>query len=772
LKSANENFSHEKVSPLCFPYPTSGMNTLMLQKRIIMKIAATLLLFYLCNLIHAQQSRVDSIIYLLNHSIIEDKLDTVQFSNTLQYLKETTLTDNQVVQIETAGNQFKKWEKDLWPLVLPFSVFISLSQTDAIKAINYGKEQIEKLDKLNASLASFLKSEYLEQLRFPFRNSNRFQEGFQYYTLKLNEYKNNGDSVCIANCYFALGGFYMISGLTDLAIYNMKNSCSYIDTLKDKESWTNNVSVLGSYYLSKEDKAECLKYSGLSYRERIKEKRGYGVAALNMAKIFLLSNALDSAAYYINIAKEDPDSQDPPRAVNILQTEALYELQSGDLDSAEASIKKCWQLINENNISVNPTIGTIAPDYYLALVRLKQNKSEEAIALLKKDIERLLHNRLDILRDYKLMAELYGKTGQHDKAAQTYSTFIAMQDSLLADQDKFRSYSFEAEQQMNEKEHSISKLESANKLTSITRNFTIGIAGLLLIIAGSIYYRFRSKQKANEILEKTLSDLKATQSQLIQSEKMASLGELTAGIAHEIQNPLNFVNNFSEVNSELIDEMTQEIDKGNVLEVKSIAKDIKENQNKITEHGKRADVIVKGMLQHSRSSQGIKEPTNINTLADDYFRLAFHGLRAKDKTFNAIMKTDFDPSIGLVNVVPQDIGRVILNLITNAFYAVSSPKSPKGDLHHEPTVTVKTKLLKSPSGDLGVEISVSDNGPGIPDSIKDKIFQPFFTTKPTGQGTGLGLSLSYDIVKAHGGEIKVSTKEGEGTEFTIQLPIS
>ena len=275
-------------------------------------------------------------------------------------------------------------------------------------------------------------------------------------------------------------------------------------------------------------------------------------------------------------------------------------------------------------------------------------------------------------------------------------------------------------------------------------------------------------------LEKTLTNLKATQSQLIQSEKMASLGELTAGIAHEIQNPLNFVNNFSEVNTELIDEMNHEIDKGNLPEVKSIANDIKENQEKITEHGKRADAIVKGMLQHSRSSVGVKEPTDINALADEYLRLAYHGLRAKDKSFNATMKTDYDPSIGLVNVIPQDIGRVILNLITNAFYAVSTmaPKSPKGDLNYEPTVTISTKLLKSPLGDLGVHVSVSDNGPGIPAHIVDKIFQPFFTTKPTGKGTGLGLSLSYDIVKAHGGELKVETKEGEGSVFTILIPVS
>ncbi|MEI6264840.1 MAG: ATP-binding protein [Sphingobacteriia bacterium] len=289
------------------------------------------------------------------------------------------------------------------------------------------------------------------------------------------------------------------------------------------------------------------------------------------------------------------------------------------------------------------------------------------------------------------------------------------------------------------------------------------------------YEDFIKLEDAKEQIENTLTDLQAAQKQLIQSEKMASLGELTAGIAHEIQNPLNFVNNFSEVSGELISEMVEEVDKGNFDEVKAIADDVKQNLEKINHHGQRAADIVKGMLQHSRSSSGVKEPTDINALADEYLRLAYHGLRAKDKTFNATMKTDFDESIGKVNIIPQDIGRVVLNLITNAFYVVNekkkNPQPPQGGALkdaeiYEPTVWVSTKKL----GDK-VFVSVKDNGNGIPPKILDKIFQPFFTTKPTGQGTGLGLSLSYDIVKAHGGELKVETKEGEGTEFSIVLSI-
>ncbi|TPV32758.1 GHKL domain-containing protein [Paucihalobacter ruber] len=299
-----------------------------------------------------------------------------------------------------------------------------------------------------------------------------------------------------------------------------------------------------------------------------------------------------------------------------------------------------------------------------------------------------------------------------------------------------------------------------------------GIYGVLLLLLFKQVHTYqkqrtikkeREKAKERELeqakeIEKAYNDLKATQQQLIQSEKMASLGELTAGIAHEIQNPLNFVNNFSEVSNELIDEMNDELDKGAIEEAKAIATDIKQNLEKITHHGKRADGIVKGMLAHSRSGSGEKVPTDINALADEYLRLSYHGLRARDKSFNADFSTNLDPTLPKVKVVPQDIGRVLLNLINNAFQAVNGIENPK--------VVVSTKHAEN-----GIEITVSDNGPGIPEAIKDKIFQPFFTTKPTGQGTGLGLSLSYDIVKAHGGELILNSNKEKGTQFTIILPL-
>ena len=301
------------------------------------------------------------------------------------------------------------------------------------------------------------------------------------------------------------------------------------------------------------------------------------------------------------------------------------------------------------------------------------------------------------------------------------------------------------------------------------------VFGCIIVWGGIAVYRSNRVRAENLRLEEnviqrtkelklSLEELKETQTLLIQQEKMASLGELTAGIAHEIQNPLNFVNNFSDLNTELIEDMEKELNQGNIDDARAIAKDVRDNEQKINHHGKRADAIVKGMLQHSRVPTGLKELTDINGLADEYLRLAYHGLRAKNKTFNAEMQTHFDDSIGKINIVAQDIGRVLLNLYNNAFYSTAErmKQLPAG---YEPTVSVSTKNMRDK-----ILISVKDNGIGIPQKVLDKIFQPFFTTKPAGQGTGLGLSLSYDIIKAHGGEFKVNTKEGEGAEFLVQIP--
>lgn len=331
-----------------------------------------------------------------------------------------------------------------------------------------------------------------------------------------------------------------------------------------------------------------------------------------------------------------------------------------------------------------------------------------------------------------------------------------VQQSTLSDADKaaIEKAVKEADKALEIANFKLDRTEKVKRTTAILLEETIQ----------ELELKRKAVEESKDALQKSLEELKAAQAQLIQSEKMASLGELTAGIAHEIQNPLNFVNNFSDVSAELVDEMNEELKNGNIEEARMIAEDLKQNLGKINHHGKRAGDIVKGMLQHSRTSSGQKELTDINALADEYLRLAYHGLRAKDKTFNAATKTDYDDNVGLIKIIPQDIGRVVLNLITNAFYAVNERKKQQQE-GYEPVVSISTKKQKD-----SIEIIVKDNGTGITPKVLDKIFQPFFTTKPTGQGTGLGLSLSYDIVKAHGGELKVETKEGVGTEFIIIIP--
>ncbi len=371
------------------------------------------------------------------------------------------------------------------------------------------------------------------------------------------------------------------------------------------------------------------------------------------------------------------------------------------------------------------------------------------------------------------LAGIYERTDR-SKSAYYLKIALAAKDSLYNNERNGELENIDYNIEQREKDKEAAALQYENNMKFYGALAAFGLIGVVAII---LFRNNRQKQKANRLIaqqkekvESTLSELKSTQSHLIQSEKMASLGELTAGIAHEIQNPLNFVNNFSEVNKELIAEMNEAIDKGNYNEVKVIAKDVADNEDKINHHGKRADAIVKGMLQHSRSSSGQKEPTDINALCDEYLRLSYHGLRAKDKNFNADFKTDFDESIGKINLVPQDIGRVLLNLFNNAFYAVSKPSNSLKGEQYKPFVSITTRKINSPSGAGGIEIIVSDNGNGIPSSIKEKIFQPFFTTKPTGEGTGLGLSLAYDIItKEHNGTLKAESKEGEGSTFIIQL---
>ena len=729
--------------------------------------------------LQAQTVTVDSVQYWLDKSIQGERVDTADFQKGINKLNSLPLNDSLIQVFEEKARRFPSGLEGYWRYRILQSLLNNLSSYDMDRAIVFGRRIFSETEKLKGPHALHIQNAFLSQLRLPYRNSKHIKEGFEFFTGILKMYRQRNDSAGLFICHYVLGGFYRTIGLIDQAIYHSKKSKSYTDSARGPEAsfgsfgypngnfqFYNADIVTALYQLQKGE----YRSATLNMRKPLSlyldsNRLQFITAALVTAQAKMKQGQMDSIPYLVSkLMRGGADFK-----VGALQIQAEYHIYNGNTGAADSALNICDSLVLKNKLPVFPPSGVIDPDYYRALVRAKLNQLPEAIAFMKKDILRLNNNRLYILRDLRLMAQWYKQLNQPAQEAETHRQFISLQDSVLADQAQFRNLSFEAEQEMDAKEFSINILQSANKISTLTRNFSIGMAVLLLLLALGIYQRFRFKNKANVVLEKTLTDLKSTQSQLIQSEKMASLGELTAGIAHEIQNPLNFVNNFSEVNKELLTEMNVEIEKGNYDEVKIIAKDVTDNEEKIIHHGKRADAIVKGMLQHSSRGNGKKEPTDINALADEYLRLSYHGLRAKDKNFNATMKTDFDETIGNINIIPQDIGRVILNLITNAFYVVNE-KSKQNIAGYEPTVSIATSSIQPPLGGRSIEIKVSDNGGGIPQKVLDKIFQPFFTTKPTGQGTGLGLSLSYDIVKAHGGELKVETKEGEGSEFIIQLP--
>jgi signal transduction histidine kinase len=500
-----------------------------------------------------------------------------------------------------------------------------------------------------------------------------------------------------------------------------------------------------------------------------------------------MANYIIASAYFkLNKPVEALDYVKKLAGIRMNLTPELYDLRtkllSGDvyslLNDRDAAMKNYDDILME----VPQMINHFKALAWLGKAKIfqKQAQTDSALNYARKAYAFFKTNNIDALisggwgenSNYylseisPLLAGLFYKSGHPDSAYNYLQLYVSLRDTFFNIEKNNQFQAVILNENSRRQKDAMEKNYLQKEFKSQLKMYALIFCILLFIFLALIQYRnIKQKQKTNSILESTLKNLKSTQSKLIQSEKMASLGELTAGIAHEIQNPLNFVNNFSEVNKELVDEASQEIGKGNLEEVKSILNDIKDNSEKINHHGKRADGIVKGMLQHSQKSTGKKELTDINKLADEYLRLAYHGLRAKDKSFNATMKTDFDETIASINIIPQDIGRVMLNLFNNAFYAVAEKKKGQ-DESFDPIVSVSTKKM----GDT-ILIGVKDNGNGIPQKIVDKIFQPFFTTKPTGQGTGLGLSLSYDIVKAHGGEIKVETSEVDGAQFIITLPL-
>ena len=524
---------------------------------------------------------------------------------------------------------------------------------------------------------------------------------------------------------------------------------------------------LGATYIEAADYSNGLRYlrmaeRGLSNQIKTQDKEQLkAIIELNIGECFLYTHQIDSAAYYLQ---------------NTNRTEGQYHYLNfvgnieRDLGEVEIARQHKAEALKHLNVAVklsksNNDVKMLSMTY-LSTSKLyhqfKQQDSAEYYAQKALEVARSGKYEQDALNAGIVLYSDYDEDKNLPEAYKYYKLATIAKDSLYS-QDRVKkmiSMDFEEKQRLQD------LAEAQDRYQNQIRTDLL-VAGLvILLIIGVVLWRSNTnKKRANMVINDTLNELRSTQNQLIQSEKMASLGELTAGIAHEIQNPLNFVNNFSDVNREMIDELKEELKAGNTDEALAIADDIQQNEEKINHHGKRADFIVKGMLQHSRTGTGERQPTNVNILADEFLKLSYHGLRAKDKSFNAELITDFDEKLPKVNIVQQDIGRVMLNLFNNAFYAVNEKMKTAG-ADYKPEVTVTTAVENN-----WVTITVKDNGIGIPDAIKDKIMQPFFTTKPTGQGTGLGLSLSYDIVvKGHGGQLAVTSEEGAYTQFTVSLP--
>ena len=617
---------------------------------------------------------------------------------------------------------------------------------------------------------------YLEALN-SYRAAKKYAEAF-------------GNKEVLANAYNNMGNAYMEMGNIADARDALENALALAEEVGSKKPIASIRGNLGIIYSQEGKISEAIQNfeQTIKIYEEIGAKEGISIGYLEIGRVYFNHQKPGESKLWLNKAltlAKDIDYKDVISKsyhllmqvdtsvgdhVSALDNYKMYITYRDSISNAEVAKnlveQKMQYAFSKKEDSLQMQQALIAEQLEKQTLLTKQQQQE--LTIKQSSLELAQREKdLQMLTFLKTQAELQLSNEQQEKQLAIAEQEKAIQESKLNKQILIAS--------QNEK----SLLLKDKKITAQRSQRNLLLAGVIVFLALSffIFLNYRNQRKANErlheqqvITENALKELKAAQAQLIHSEKMASLGELTAGIAHEIQNPLNFVNNFSELNHEMMDEMKREILSGKFEDALLIANDITENNSKISHHGKRAEGIVKGMLQHSRTGSRKMELTDINNLADEYLRLSYHGLRAKDKNFQANFKSEFDRHLKKMNVVPQDIGRVLLNLFNNAFYAVNEKKKAlegsAGQIY-EPIVSVSTKQI-----DDHIEIAVNDNGTGIPQKSLNKIYQPFFTTKPAGQGTGLGLSLSYDIIKAHGGVIKVETKEGEFTRFIVHLPVS
>ncbi|MVM39650.1 tetratricopeptide repeat protein [Spirosoma sp. HMF3257] len=618
-----------------------------------------------------------------------------------------------------------------------------------------------------------------------------YQQTLPYLTASLALFKQLNDRVGMARILSQIGWFYTQRGDYVLALTYDLRAQQLAEKTANLELLARTTARLGSLHIILGDYQQGLTIQSAAIQlfERINDQEGICRSLNGFGDLYRLQEDFDRADRYYNKSIRLAQALNRPRLAAQAESNlaAVYVAQ-GNYDDALTMARQALSVLTK----IPETDVVVWTQTVMARAYLKQNRLDSALVygLRSLTLSRKIGAREASRDANEILAQVYAAQHKFAEAYAAQQKYIAYVDTLSGRNTQQQLAILQYNYGLAEKQTQIALLKKDKALqtaaTQRQRQLLIGACigiGLVLGLLFLAYRNNRQKQKANALLQQqkaeiqaqrdqtnqALAELKSTQNQLIQSEKMASLGELTAGIAHEIQNPLNFVNNFSEVSIELVQELKEEQKKGEDRDEgaeQELLTDLSNNLQKISQHGNRASSIVKGMLEHSRKSTGRKELTDLNALTDEYLRLAYHGLRAKDKTFNATLKTDFDTSLGQISMVPQDIGRVLLNLFTNAFYAVQQRQKLAQDSTYQPCVTVSTRCANGEA-----IITVEDNGTGIPESVQQKIFQPFFTTKPTGEGTGLGLSLAYDIVtKGHSGTLTVESEEGKGTKFVISLP--
>jgi len=752
-----------------------------LSKQGMQKIVFVTFFFFSTSIVHAQKVMLDSL-----EKAFRTATDT-QKVNILNELSKLSRNDSAIAlrYAKKALDLSKKinYPKGAGMALLNSGFILSGKDTNSRrKAVAAFQAALPFLEQSGETRSLALSS---EKIAHYYHDRGDYQQAIRYLDMAANSFQRLGDKVRSNNIATFKAHCYL-----DISDYPTAYRLG-METWRQAQETGDTLSIVGAMshlsflYLSAglpEITVEYMHKILELYPSALKRKQNndlpydviWGLAKGGEA--YLKLNQIDSAA---RIAEIIPGNTDD--LIMLLFFGHLYTAQHR-YDEALSCFMKGFHLGKETGFEIlTAQHANDLAQIYLSLHNLKQAFYYANYALTT---AQKIHALLELRNAVGILNEIYAQRKDYEKVYYYSKWYKVLNDSVTPEQYRQKLSLIQVQNELESQRQHALLLNKENKIKeeqlskeTLLRKILIAGVVVLLLVAGMIVRNNRQKRKANHLLlqqkeeiERTLAELKSTQTQLIQQEKMASLGELTAGIAHEIQNPLNFVNNFSDVNQELLKELKDEAEKGNVDEVKAIANDVIANEQKILHHGKRADAIVKGMLQHSRASTGKKEPTDINALADEYLRLSYHGMRARDKSFNATLKTDFDNNIGKINIVPQDIGRVSLNLYNNAFYAVmekqKNASTSSAGQAYEPTVSVCTRKV-----DGKAEIHVKDNGNGIPQKVLDKIFQPFFTTKPTGQGTGLGLSLSYDIIKAHGGEIKVETREGERSEFIIRLPV-